>query len=149
MHELARKSIAAPPVPPPPDGPAVSPPVIDPDRWEDFPVFREIFLVMFTDARANDAMRRFGLLQYEMAIETWGQWPDHREGIFPAELRAAVADMRHMQGALSSWCGPGFSNTSEYEIRLAGVGAHVAQGIAKLADRLEVELDSWQEGPAS
>ena len=46
MHELARKSI--PPTPPPSSPPdrAVSPPVIDPDRWEDFPVFREIFLVM-------------------------------------------------------------------------------------------------------
>ena len=143
MRELAQKSIAALPTPPPPDGPAVSPPVIDPERWEDFPCFREIFLVMFTDARANDAMRRFGLLQYEMAIETWGQWPDHREGIFPAELRAAVADMRHVQGAMSSWCGPGFSNTGEYEIRLAEVGKAVALAVGELADRLETELDSW------
>jgi len=149
MHELAQKLIASTTPPPPPSDPAVSPPVIDPERWEDFPAFREIFLVMFPDARANDAMRRFGHLLYEMVIETWGQWPDHPAGIFPTELRAAVADMRHMQGALSSWCGPGFSNTSEYEIRLAGVGAHVAQGIAKLADRLEAELNSWQEGPAS
>jgi hypothetical protein len=149
MLELSKSTAATPPSPPSPPDRAVSPPVIAPDRWEDFPCFREIFLVMFTDARANDAMRRFGHLQYEMVIETWGQWPDHREGIFPAELRAAVADLRHVQGALSSWCGPAFSNTSEYEIRLAGVGAHVAQEIAKLADRLEAELNSWQERPAS
>jgi hypothetical protein len=54
--------------------------------------------------------------------------------------------MRHLQGALSSWCEPAFSNTDEYEIHLAEVGAHVAQGIAKLADRLEEELNFWQGG---
>ncbi len=134
--------------PPSPPEKAVSPPVISPDRWEDFPCFREIFLVMFTDARANDAMRRFGLLQYEMAIETWGQWPDHREGIFPAELRAAVADLRHVQGAMSSWCGPAFTASGEYEIRLAEVGKAVALAVGELADRLEVELDSWQGRPS-
>ncbi|MFY9825530.1 MAG: hypothetical protein WAM82_29420, partial [Thermoanaerobaculia bacterium] len=67
------------PSPPPLDGPAVSPPVIEPERFEDFPAFREVFLVLFPDARANDAMRRFGLLLYEMVIETWGTWPSHRE----------------------------------------------------------------------
>jgi hypothetical protein len=134
--------------PPSPPEKAVSPPVISPDRWEDFPCFREIFLVMFTDARANAAMRAFGHLQYEMVIETWGQWPDHREGIFPAELRAAVADLRHVQGALSSWCGPAFSNSSEYENRLAEVGKAVALAIGELTDRLEVELDSWQGKPS-
>ncbi|HEX4966341.1 MAG TPA: hypothetical protein VF173_36370 [Thermoanaerobaculia bacterium] len=134
--------------PPPPPEKAVSPPVIPPDRWEDFPCFREIFLVMFTDARANAAMRAFGHLQYEMVIETWGQWPDHREGIFPAELRAAVADLRHVQGAMASWCGPAFSNSSEYEIRLAEVGKAVALAIGELTDRLEVELNSWQGKPS-
>jgi hypothetical protein len=143
MPDLARKS-TPPPVPlPPPDGPAVSPPVIDPERFEDFMTFRETFLVYFPDAKANAAMRSFGSLLFEMVLETWGQWPNHPEGIFPTELRAAVADMRHLQGALSSWCGPAFSNTSEYEIRLAEVGKAMALAIGELADRLETELDSW------
>jgi len=89
-------------------------------------------------------MRSFGLLLYEMVIETWGTWPSHGEGIFPAELRAAVADLRHVHGALAEWCGPTFSASSEYEVRLAGVGASIALAIGELTDRLEVELDSWQ-----
>ena len=149
MHELAQKLIASTTPPPPPAGPVASPPVILPEHFEDFPAFREVFLVLFPDAKANAAMRSFGLLLYEMVIETWGTWPSHPEGIFPAELRAAVADLRHVQGALAEWCGPAFSASSEYEIRLAGVGASVSRGIAKLADRLETELGSWQEGPAS
>src|SRR5258708_2904430 len=106
MHELARKSI--PPTPPPSSPPdlAVSPPVIDPERFEDFMTFRETFCVYFPDAIANARLRGFGHLLFEMVLETWGQWPNHPEGIFPNELRAAVADMRHLQGAMSSWCGP-------------------------------------------
>ena len=147
MLELSKST--APPTPPPPDDPAISPPVIDPERWEDFPAFRETFLVYFPQARANGRIRGFGDLLFEMVIETWGQWPDHPEGIFPAELTAAVADMRHLQGAMASWCGPAFTGSSEHEIRLAAVGAQVARELAKLADRLETELGSWQEGPAS
>ena len=149
MLELSKSTAATPPSPPSPRDSAVSPPVIDPERWEDFPAFRETFLVYFPQALANARLRGFGDLLFEMVIETWGQWPDHPEGIFPAELTAAVADMRHLQGALSSWCGPAFTNTGEREIRLAAVGAHVAREIGKLADRLETELRSWQEGPAS
>jgi hypothetical protein len=147
MRELARKSTAQP-TPPPPADPAVSPPVIDPERFEDFMTFRETFLVYFPDAKANDRMRGFGHLLFEMVLETWGQWPDHPEGIFPNELRAAVADLRHVQGAMSSWCGPAFSRSSEYEIRLAEVGKAVALAIGELAGRLEIELDSWLGKPS-
>jgi hypothetical protein len=139
MLELSQ-STAPPAPPPPPDESAVSPPVIHPDRWEDFPAFRETFLVYFPQARANARIRGFGDLLFEMAIETWGQWPSHPEGIFPAELTAAVADMRHLQGAMASWCGPAFSSSSEQDIRLAAVGADVSREIAKLADLLEAEL---------
>ncbi|HEX4965996.1 MAG TPA: hypothetical protein VF173_34620 [Thermoanaerobaculia bacterium] len=143
MLNLFKSTPSTAPPPPSPPGRAVSPPVIDPERFEDFPCFRETFCVYFPDATANARLRGFGHLLFEMVLETWGQWPDHPEGIFPNELRAAVADMRHLQGAMSSWCGPAFSPSSEYESRVAGVGAEIALAIGELADRLEVELDSW------
>jgi hypothetical protein len=149
MPDLARKSTPPPVSPPSPPDLAVSPPVIDPDRFEDFMAFRETFLVYFPDARANAAMRGFGNLLFEMVLEAWGQWPDHPEGIFHNELRAAVADMRHLQGAMSSWCGPAFTGSSEHEVRLARVGADVALAIGELAGTLEVELNSWLDGLAS
>ncbi|MFY9826339.1 MAG: hypothetical protein WAM82_33555 [Thermoanaerobaculia bacterium] len=147
MQELARKSIPPAPPPSPPDR-AASPPVIDPERFEDFMTFREVFIVHFPDARANARLRGFGHLLFDMVLATWGDWPNYREGIFPAEMRAAVADMRFLQGAMSNWCGPAFTGSSEYEVRLAGVGASVALAVGELADRLEVELNSWQ-GAAS
>ena len=148
MHELARKSIPPTPPPSPPSDRAVSPPVINPERFEDFMTFRETFCVYFPDAEADARLRGFGHLLFEMVLETWGQWPDHLEGIFPNELRAAVADMRHLQGAMSSWCGLAFSGSGEYEIHLAGVGASIALAIGELADRLEVELNSGLGRPS-
>jgi hypothetical protein len=147
----------APPPPPPedekmlapPSGPAVSPPTIRPEEFEDYPVFRETFLLFLTDPKANAATRSFGLLLHELVLEFWGQWPAHREGMFPAELRAAVADLRHVQGCLQDWTGPACPVDSEYERRLSEVGADVARGIGTLATRLEVELDSWLEGASS
>lgn len=148
MPELAQKCIA-PTTPPPPSGPAVSPPVIRPEEFEDYPVFRETFLLFFSDVKANTTMRSFGLLFHELVLEFWGHWPAHREGMFPAELRAAVADLRHVQGCLQEWTGPACPVDGEYERRLAEAGADVARGIGKLTDRLEVELDSWLGGVPS
>ncbi len=148
MHELAKKSTAAP-TPPPPSGPAVSPPVIRPEEFEDYPAFREVFLLLFTDARANAAMRGFGRVLHELVLEFWGYWPPHPEGLFPAELRAAVADLRQVQGCLQEWTGPACPVDTEHERRLAGVGADVAMAIGELAARLEVELNSWREGGVS
>ena len=148
MHELAKKSTAAP-TPPPPSGPAVSPPIIRPEEFEDYPAFREVFLLLFSDARANTAMREFGRLLHELVLEFWGHWPPHPEGLFPAELRAAVADLRHIQGCLQEWTGPANPVDTEHERRLAEVGADVAKRLGDLAYRLEVELNSWREGGVS
>jgi hypothetical protein len=124
--------------PPPPS----VPPTIDPARFEDYPAFRETFLLFFTDPAANAAMRGLGRLLHELVLEFWGYWPDHPGGIFSAELRAVVADMRHVQGSLQEWTGPAFALEDEYETRLAGVGADVALALGELADRLERELDT-------
>ena len=146
MPELSTKCI--PPIPPPPpSGPAASPPVIRPEEWEEQPAFRETFLLYFTDPGANTTLRGFGRLLHELVLEFWGMWPSHPEGIFPAELRAAVADLRAIQGALLEWTGPGFALEGPYEVRLAGVGADVAAALGELASRLERELDA-PEGEA-
>ncbi|MFY9825792.1 MAG: hypothetical protein WAM82_30765, partial [Thermoanaerobaculia bacterium] len=82
MHELSKSNPPALPPFPPSDLP-VSPPVIKPERFEDFMTFREVFIVHFPDAKANARLRGFGHLLFDMALATWGEWPNHREGIFP------------------------------------------------------------------
>ena len=135
---------SAPTTPPPPSGPVVSPPRLRPEEFEEYPVFRETFLLYLTDARANAAVRSFGKLLHELILEFWGYWPDP-EGLSAAELRSAVADLRHVQGCLAEWTGPAFSRESPREVRLARVGAEVAVELGRLTDRIEQELDSSRE----
>jgi hypothetical protein len=119
------------------------PPRIDPDRWEDFATFRESFLLCVSDPRANNTLRAFGKLLHELVLGAWEDWPTPREGIFRASLRATVADLRHVQGSLAESTGPD-SVAEPDEAHLATIGAHVARGLEVLADRLELELNSWQ-----
>jgi hypothetical protein len=134
-----------PPHSSPPSGPAISPPVLRPEEFEDYPAFRETFLLFFTDPGANATLRSFGRLLHELVLEFWGMWPPHPEGIFPAELRAAVADLRHVQGSLQEWTGPMFTLEGAQEVNLARVGAEVAVALGELADRLERELGTGRE----
>lgn len=92
------------PLSPPPtmdqSGTQVVPPIIDPAAWEDFPVFRETFLMYFTEPPANAALRIFGRLFHELVLEYYHHWPSWPEGVTTTELRAAVADLRHLEGYL-------------------------------------------------
>jgi hypothetical protein len=52
-----------------PSSPAI-PPTIDPAKFEDFPTFRETFLVFVTDPTANAAVRAFGDLLLTFVLAT-------------------------------------------------------------------------------
>jgi hypothetical protein len=142
MHELAL--YFTPPSDPPP---VAAPPIIRPEDFEDDPTFRESFLLCAPDPRANMTLRAFGRLLHDLVLRTWGDWPLHPEGVFRASLRAAVADLRHVQGSLAESTGPD-SVAEPHEEHLAAIGAHVAKDLGELADRLEVELNSWLGRPS-
>jgi len=142
---------APPPVPPgfpstPPetDPPPAIPPIIDPKGHEAFPTFRETFMVYVTDPAANTALRGFGTLLYDFLLNFWGEWPKHPEGIFRAELRAVIADLRCAQGSLMELTGEAFSPETPHEGYLASIGHQIAHEVGRLADRFEQELGSWR-----
>lgn len=110
MPELTEEStpptVAPPPTPEPPgddppDAPPSIPPIIDPARFEDFPVLRETFMLYVTDPEANATLRGTALLFFDLILHFWGDWPDPPEGMLRASLRAAVADLRAVQGFLA------------------------------------------------
>jgi hypothetical protein len=124
--------------------PPAIPPIIAPEDYEEFPTFRETFLVFFTDPEANATMRALGKLLLDFTLATWGDWPHPPEGMFRASLRSAVADLRHVQGALLEWTGENFGPVTPHEEYLASVGTDVAHALGELADRLEKELGSFR-----
>lgn len=121
--------------------PGPSPSVVNPDRFEDFPTFRETFLSVFTEPTYNTALRVVGNLIFELALEYRGQWPDHPEGVIRSDLRALVADLRVIQGHLESLADPANAspNTPQEESHLAAAG-RIAVDVRHAADTLELEL---------
>ena len=145
MPDLTAQSTPPPELAPPdPEDEAIGPPIIDPAHFEDFPVFRETFLSFVTAEGANATLRDFGELLYSMTLEYWHHWPDQPEGLLRASLRAAVADLRHVQGFLAGWASPDTAHGSPHEEHLAALGGGISRELGTLADRLETELGPWR-----
>lgn len=123
-----------------PQAPAV-PPLIEPAAWEDFPVFRETFLMYFTEPPTNSALRIVGRLFHELVLEYYHHWPNWPEGVTGTELRAAVADLRHLQGYLAA-VGREHEEAelTEPNTVLSRLAARQAGELARIADEIEQAL---------
>ncbi|HEV7506148.1 MAG TPA: hypothetical protein VGS07_14660 [Thermoanaerobaculia bacterium] len=138
---------SSPPVPPgpppeePPPFPAI-PPEIEPERWEDFVAFRETFLLHFTEPHDNEALRGVGHLLYTLVLE-YDHFPNPPEGFIRSNLRAAVADLRHLEGYLAT-AGENPPEHEPYEAALCRTAVRVAREIGKAADALEKTLGTWR-----
>ena len=130
---------------PPPSGartePPAIPPLIEPTAWEDFPVFRETFLMYFTEPPANSALRVFGRLFHELVLEYYHHWPGWPEGVTVTELRSALADLRHLEGYLGA-VGREHEEAAltEPETVLSRLAARLAGELTRIADEIEQAL---------
>jgi hypothetical protein len=76
--------------------------VIDSAAWEDFAVFRETFLMYLTPPDYAAALRKVGEILFTMILENYAPWPGWPESSTRTELRAALADLRHVEGFLGA-----------------------------------------------
>jgi len=135
----------APPEEPTAPPAAVSPPTIDPKRWEDFSVFRESFLRHFTGPEANAAMRAFDALLFEMVLEWNGTQPPDPGGYVRHDLRAALADLRALEGFLA-YIGQEAEDLDEDEpedaapLELCELAEELARKLAKIGAAIERAL---------
>jgi hypothetical protein len=127
-----------------PDQPESTPapiPRIVPADWEEGEGFRETLLLHITDRKANVTLRALGSLFLELSLDFNRYWPDRPEGMTRSELRAAVADLRHLEGFLSSV-------GSEHEEAvldpddeaLSRFASQEAIEVGRIADRIEEKL---------
>lgn len=116
-------------------------PRIDPAQWEEHEGFRETLLLHFTDLEANITLRRFGDLLFNLSLECAPVWPHHPEGETRSELRAALADLRHLEGFLS-WVGQEHvvSSLTETDDVLSRFAARQALELSRIADEIEQAL---------
>jgi hypothetical protein len=148
MPELTQQSTAptpppVPPIPPEDDPPAAAtPPVIDPAACEDFPAFRETFLMYFTPPGYADALRTVGEMLHTMILENYRPWPGWPESSTRTEMRAALADLRHLQGFLGSVGREReVSSLDPEDAYLSNIAAKLSRQIRHAADGIERELD--------
>lgn len=100
-------------------------PRIKPAQFEEVPTFRETFLVMFTSAGDAEAFRAVGHLLHVLVSEYRQYWPV--VGSYPRpQLRAALADLRHLEGYLGIYLGSAYPFAAE-----------IAEGVKDVADRLD------------
>lgn len=119
-------------------------PRIDPARWEEYEGFRETLLQHFTEPAANTAVRGFGTLLFNLALESSGSWPAPQEGTTGSELRAALADLRHLEGFLGAVGREHIlSSLDARAIALSQLAAALVPDLRSIADRLEEELGPW------
>jgi hypothetical protein len=114
---------------------------IDPKAFEDHEGFRETFLFHFTEPKANDALRTAGALLFDLALECCGSWPVRPEGHVRAELQAALADLRHLEGFLSAVGREHLvSSLDREETALSHFAAKAAREVRRIADRIDERL---------
>ena len=134
-------------------------PKIQPDCWEDFPVFRETFLCDVYDAQGIELLRRLGKLGAVLLAERGQPWPYTYMDATARYLQAALADLRHLQGFLRFACErdeerrdgdrlqfEGDEEAVRKHDRLCELGNLVAAEIGVLAEELEKEVGEWQLG---
>ena len=128
-----------------PEDRAAAPPILDPASFDHYEGFRETTLAVFTDPSYNQALRSFADLLYTMGTEYSRHWPREPEGSMRHQCRAAVADLRHMQGYLSM-LGRELeaSVLNNHEGYLSRICQRLAPKVQEIADTLEKELGTWR-----
>jgi hypothetical protein len=132
-------------------------PRVEPDRWEDFPVLREIFLCDIYGPGDVEVFRRIARLVAVMVAERGQAWPSTYLNATARYLQAALADLRYLQGFLRFACyrdedrrdGDRHQYGGDEEAvrkhdRLCELGNLVAAEIGVLADEIEKEVGEWQ-----
>lgn len=108
---------------------------------EGFETFRETFLLWVTDPTLNRALRVAGTALHDMVLEHSRYGPERPGLVSVWDLRAALGDLRHIQGFLASvGREPESSHLDPVETSLCATAAAEAQAVAAIADRIEQRL---------
>jgi hypothetical protein len=121
------------------------PPAADPDAWEKLPAFRQTFLMYVTPPGFAAALQGLGEMLYSLILETPAEWPGWPESATRTEMRAALADLRHLQGFLGSVGREReVSSLDAEDAYLSTLAAKLARQLRVVGDGIERELQGVQ-----
>jgi hypothetical protein len=128
------------PVPEPSQAPP-SPRDLTPAGWDESAGFRETFLAFFDTPEHRQVLRHLAHLLHESALELARPAVPGGESATSHELRAAAADLRHLQGFLATVArGQEEHALSPADTELASLAGRQAQAVAGVAAELEQAL---------
>jgi hypothetical protein len=88
------------------------------------------------------ALQTMGEMLYSLMLESPTEWPGWTESATRTEMRAALADLRHLQGFLASVGREREASSLDPEdAYLSGIAARLARQIGHAASGIERELD--------
>jgi hypothetical protein len=117
------------------------PPAADPHAWEKLPAFRQTFLMYVTPPGFQEALQGLGEMLYSLVLETPAEWPPWTESATRTEMRAALADLRHLEGFLGAVGREReVSSLDPEDAYLSGIAARLSRQIRHAADGIDREL---------
>ncbi len=121
--------------------PRVTPEPVSYD-WEELPCFRETFLMYVTPKGYDAALRTFGEMLYSLMLEAPAEWPGWTESATKTEMRAAAADLRHLQGFLGAVGREReVSSLDAEDAYLSGTAKRLSSQLGRMAEWIERELE--------
>jgi hypothetical protein len=120
---------------------STSPPAIPPDDWERLPAFRETFLMYVTPPGYAAALQTMGEMLYSLILDAPAEWAGWPESATRTELRAAGADLRHLQGFLRTVGRErDVSSLDAEDAYLALMAGKLSRKLGRMAEWIEREL---------
>jgi hypothetical protein len=113
-----------------------------PAGWDESAGFRETFLLYYSAPEDLQTLRHLARMLHESSLEMARYTPPSGESATREELRAAAADLRHLQGFLAAVArGREESELTPSDAELAELAARQSQAVAGVAAVLEQALD--------
>ncbi len=113
---------------------------LEPTQWEAHAVFRETYLHLYPEAHIRDAFRRVGVTLYDNALLHEETYRERGEVPVKSDLRAALEDLRQLQGHIHHLgAEPGSVDDPELS-RFHLLAIEVSDQLAAQAARLEEKL---------
>jgi hypothetical protein len=117
--------------------------IVDPAKWDEYPVFREIFVSTELNEKRAAATRAFGMALQVMGSASGEIWQGSYSDVRAMNLAAVVADLRCLQGYLdfAGTIGVG-PHQSSRDVRWCRSAKRFAKKVAGLADEIEREVEA-------
>ncbi len=110
---------------------------LQPSHWEAHAVFRETYLHLYPEAHIRDAFRSVGVTLYDNALLHEETYKERGEVPVKSDLRAALRDLRQLQGYIHHvGAEPGSVDDPE-QVKLHLVAVELSEQLGGHAARLE------------